>query len=108
MNINGENIDKILHLSISFNIATVVSSVMSPFSSCAVAMLIGLSKEIYDYQDYGGFGWLDLGFDLLGVLLFFLVWRTNKFIKKNNDSFFGESDELFLFLCRKFYFLIKS
>lgn len=64
------DVDKQLHLGVSVAIG---SSVTYFTGDSNVAMMtcsiVGLSKEIYDEYDYGGFDGEDLAYDLIGCAL---------------------------------------
>lgn len=60
------NIDKILHLAVSYMIA----------SLCGIwiAAIAGIAKEVYDQVRYKGWSWGDLIADGIGISIYILRW----------------------------------
>ena len=57
--------DKLKHFLICFLITFLI-----PFPwGMAIALVMGIGKEIFDEWDYGGFSWGDLAADGAGILL---------------------------------------
>ena len=58
------NIDKILHLAVSYMIASLFG--------IWIAIMAGIAKEIYDQVSYKGWSWGDLIADGLGIAIYCL------------------------------------
>ena len=58
------NIDKILHLAVSYMIASLFG--------IWIAIMAGIAKEIYDQVRYKGWSWGDLIADGLGIAIYCL------------------------------------
>ena len=60
------NIDKILHLAVSYMIASL--------SGIWIAAIAGIAKEVYDQVRYKGWSWGDLIADGIGISIYILRW----------------------------------
>ena len=60
------NIDKILHLAVSYMIASLFG--------IWVAIIAGVAKEVYDQVKYKGWSWGDLIADGIGISIYILRW----------------------------------
>ena len=58
------NIDKILHLAVSYMIASLFG--------IWIAIMAGIAKEIYDQVSYKGWSWGDIIADGLGIAIYCL------------------------------------
>lgn len=58
--------DKLMHFSISFGIGAAFGMLYSPQKACAISLIPGLAKEIYDKLDYGLFSFEDIVADAIG------------------------------------------
>lgn len=60
------NIDKILHLAVSYMIASLFG--------IWIAAIAGIAKEVYDQVSYRGWSWGDLIADGIGISIYILRW----------------------------------
>ena len=60
------NIDKILHLAVSYMIASLFG--------IWIAAIAGIAKEVYDQVRYKGWSWGDLIADGIGISIYILRW----------------------------------
>ena len=60
------NIDKILHLAVSYMIASLFG--------IWIAAIAGIAKEVYDQVSYKGWSWGDLIADGIGISIYILRW----------------------------------
>lgn len=58
------NIDKILHLAVSYMIASLFG--------IWIAIMAGIAKEIYDQVKYKGWSWGDIIADGIGIAIYYL------------------------------------
>ena len=61
-----KNVDKILHLTVSYMIASLFG--------IWVAIIAGIAKEVYDQIKYKGWSWGDLIADGIGISIYILRW----------------------------------
>ena len=59
--------DKLLHYFVCYFIATIIGIPTYPAIGFAVAVVIGLLKEILDWKKGGKFSYADFMFDILGA-----------------------------------------
>ena len=69
----GIPMDKVLHFAAGFTIALIGALIWDNEIGFALAILAGISKEIYDQFKYGGFDWKDLLVTILGGLIIYLT-----------------------------------
>jgi len=60
------NIDKILHLAVSYMIASLFG--------IWIAAIAGIAKEVYNQVRYKGWSWGDLITDGIGISIYILRW----------------------------------
>ncbi len=79
--------DKQLHISISFILVLLMLSSSNSLGisyyyelSISTTLLVGISKEVYDYFDYGKFDYLDILADVIGILLGVLLYSIISYI----------------------------
>ena len=72
--------DKLMHFSISFGIGASFGMLYSPQKACAISLIPGLAKEIYDKLDYGLFSFEDIVADAIGGCIGAYV--SNRFSKQ--------------------------
>jgi hypothetical protein len=65
--------DKQQHFLYSFLIFVVLSSIFTPATSCALTLLIGLAKEVWDHYFGSGFCWYDMSANFVGIIFALLV-----------------------------------
>ena len=70
----GIPMDKVLHFAAGFTIALIGALIFGKEIGFALAILAGISKEIYDQFKYGGFDWKDLLTTILGGLIIYLTF----------------------------------
>jgi uncharacterized protein YfiM (DUF2279 family) len=58
------NIDKILHLAVSYMLASLFG--------VWIAVIAGIAKEVYDQVKYKGWSWGDLIADGIGIAIYYL------------------------------------
>lgn len=61
-----KNIDKLLHLTVSYMIASLFG--------IWIAVMAGIAKEVYDQVKYKGWSWGDIIADGLGISIYILRW----------------------------------
>lgn len=72
--------DKLMHFSISFGIGASFGALYSPQKACAISLIPGIAKEIYDKLDYGLFSFEDIVADAIGGCIGAYV--SNRFSKQ--------------------------
>lgn len=72
--------DKLLHFSVSFGIGASFGTMYSPQKACAISLIPGLAKEIYDKLDDGLFSFEDIVADGIGGCIGAYV--SNRFSKQ--------------------------
>lgn len=65
--------DKVLHLICNFIIVVVLGFTFNIVTGISVALIVSLSKELYDEIKYKGWSWDDLIADLIGIVLGIIV-----------------------------------
>lgn len=65
--------DKVLHLICNFIIVVVLGFTFNIVTGISVALIVSLSKELYDEIKYKGWSWDDLIVDLIGIVLGIIV-----------------------------------
>ena len=64
--------DKRLHFAVCFLIALLLFPAIKWWGAVA-AMVVGVAKEMFDYDDYGVFSWWDILADLAGTATAILI-----------------------------------
>jgi len=89
--------DKLLHFSFSFGFGASFGMIYSPQKACAISLIPGIAKEIYDKLDYGLFSFEDIVADAVGGCIgAYVSSRFNKQLKKYkelNNAPKGAGDE---------------
>lgn len=62
-----KHIDKLLHFLVTFMLAIVFGKITLAIG-IVVAVVLSIIKEIIDQLSYGGWSWLDLLADVLGIM----------------------------------------
>jgi len=64
--------DKRIHFAVCFLITFLLYPLIGWFGA-GTAMLTGIGKELFDFDDYGVFSWGDILADVLGVALAVII-----------------------------------
>lgn len=70
-------LDMLLHISFSFMIVMLFYLFDTSIkTSLTTAIIIGLTKEVYDYISYGVFSFKDIAFDFVGIIagVILILW----------------------------------
>lgn len=66
-------LDKVLHLFVSFILVLVLSIPFTPVTAVGSTFAIGILKEVYDQISYNGWSWGDIVANVLGIAFAFII-----------------------------------